>query len=100
MDRHQEIIRFIIIVQSCFPNAVQHFTQGYCFEFYDLLKDRFPSAQKWYDEDHMIAKIGERFYDITGQVIPDLHRHIIPGSTDDIRIQKLMLTRYRPSHTS
>ena len=37
----------------------------------------YPEAELYYDEDHVITKIGNRFYDITGSVHYDRHtKHI------------------------
>jgi len=99
MRKHEQVIQFIIKVQACFPGSIQHCTRGYCFEFSDLLINVFPEGQPWYDEDHMITKIGDNFYDITGQVLPCGHRQVKPGSVADKRIQRHKLNKARISRS-
>jgi hypothetical protein len=35
----------------------------------------FPEAECWYDTDHVCTKIDDKFYDITGEVTPNLSLH-------------------------
>lgn len=43
------------------------FTHGGCYLFYRILKSYF-DCEPYYDQDHIITKIGDKFYDITGEV--------------------------------
>lgn len=63
--------QFIASVRESFEGSVTVYTRGSCYRFYKILKLVFPDAEPWVDvvEGHVITKIGDRFYDITGEVI-------------------------------
>lgn len=60
--------RFISVVSDSFIGSQQVYTEGSCYHFYLILKEVFPDAEPYYDEDHIITKINDKFYDITGEV--------------------------------
>lgn len=62
------ILSFIKTIRDSFEGSELIYTHGSCFKFYLILEKVFPSAEPFYDEDHVITKIGNRFYDITGEV--------------------------------
>ncbi|MEM9990626.1 MAG: hypothetical protein AAF738_02615 [Bacteroidota bacterium] len=47
------------------------FSFGSCWNFYELLKLVFPKSVAYYDCNHIITRIGDRYYDITGEVAPN-----------------------------
>jgi hypothetical protein len=55
-------------IRDSFVGAEFLYTHGSCYQFYLILKSIIPNAEAYYDSDHVITKIGERFYDITGEV--------------------------------
>jgi len=59
---------FIATIRDSFIGSQQVYTEGSCYHFYLILKKVFPNAEAYYDLDHVITKIGDRFYDITGEV--------------------------------
>lgn len=61
---------FIAMLQHVHPDVMRYGQNGSCFHVYRLLAEVFPDAEPWYDGNHVITKIGERFYDITGEVVP------------------------------
>jgi hypothetical protein len=67
------------------------YTHGGCYAFYKILKDNFPEAvpYKMVDENgkmfHVISKIGERYYDICGQVDIE-NKNILPMTKEDCDI--------------
>lgn len=65
---HDYAIFFIDTIRNSFPNAVTVYTNGSCYKFYLILKAVFPSATAFYNSDHVITKIRDRYYDITGEV--------------------------------
>ena len=67
--KEQEIEKFIQLVRDSFIESQQVYTEGSCYHFYLILKQVFPEAKAYYDADHIITKIGDRFYDITGEVL-------------------------------
>lgn len=65
---HQDVEKFIATVRDSFIGSQQVYTEGSCYYFYLILKRVFPEAKPYYDADHVITKIGDKFYDITGEV--------------------------------
>jgi len=66
---------FIAKVRDSFIGSQQVYTEGSCYHFYLILKEVFPDAEPFYDEDHIVTKIDGKFYDITGEVkyVADMH---------------------------
>lgn len=46
------------------------FLNGDCFKLYANIKLLYPPAEAWYEpvDGHVVTKIGDSFYDITGEV--------------------------------
>ncbi len=63
----------IYAIESSFKDSIDYFTNGECYAFYNILKAAFPEAEAYYDSNHVITKIGDKFYDITGEVKKDRH---------------------------
>lgn len=63
---------FISAVRDSFIGSQQVYTEGSCYHFYLILKVVFPTAECWYDNDHILTKIGGKYYDITGEVKPNV----------------------------
>jgi hypothetical protein len=68
--------KFISVIRDSFIGSQQVYTEGSCYHFYLILKEVFPEAECWYDQDHIITKIGDKFYDITGEVRPNTNMMI------------------------
>lgn len=62
---------FISKIRDSFVGSQQVYTEGSCYHFYLILKEVFPEAESWYDQDHILTKIDSKFYDITGEVYPN-----------------------------
>lgn len=45
------------------------FLKGSCLNLYLILRNIFPEAVPYYNSDHIITKIDDRFYDIKGTVL-------------------------------
>ena len=67
--KEQEVEKFIQTIRDSFIGSQQVYTEGSCYHFYLILKQVFPEAKAYYDADHIITKIGDKFYDITGEII-------------------------------
>ena len=63
---------FIAKIRDSFIGSQQVYTEGSCYHFYLILKEVFSEAECYFDEDHVVTKIGDKFYDITGEVRGDL----------------------------
>ena len=62
------IENFIAKIRDSFIGSQQVYTEGSCYHFYLILKEVFIDAECWYDEDHVVTKIDNKFYDITGEI--------------------------------
>lgn len=67
--KEQEVEKFIRTIRDSFIGSQQVYTEGSCYHFYLILKQVFPESKAYYDADHIITKIGDKFYDITGEII-------------------------------
>ena len=63
-----DVETFIARIRDSFVGSQHVYTFGSCYHFYLILKEVFPEAECWYDQDHVITKINDKFYDITGEV--------------------------------
>jgi len=66
------------------------FTRGACYKFYEFLKELFPNAEPYLrksDKNHVVTKIDEKYYDITGEVTGEY----LPLSEADIKECKTWL---------
>jgi len=59
---------FIGRIRDSFIGSQQVYTEGSCYHFYLILKEVFPQAIPYYDEDHVVTNIDGKFYDITGEI--------------------------------
>lgn len=62
---------FISTIRDSFIGSQQVYTEGSCYHFYLILKQVFPNAEAYYDLDHVITKISDKYYDITGEIRRD-----------------------------
>lgn len=69
--RSTNVESFIAKVRDSFIGSQQVYTEGSCYHFYLILKEVFPDAEPWYDNEHIVTKIGDKFYDITGEIRRD-----------------------------
>jgi len=61
-------------IRESFEGSVEIYTNGSCYGFYKILKSIYPHATAYYDSDHVITKIYDKYYDITGEV--EIGNHI------------------------
>jgi len=66
-----EIETLITAIRNSFPESVKIYTEGNCYGFYKILKSVYKNAVAYYNSDHVITRIGDKFYDITGEVSGD-----------------------------
>jgi len=71
-----KVLCIINTIRNSFPDAVEIYTRGGCYQFYLILQSIFPEAKAYYDSDHIITKIGETYYDITGRVKKENHLEV------------------------
>lgn len=64
-----DVLSFIRLIRdSCPEIQTVIFTQGACYQFHLILKSRFPKAVAYYNGDHVVSRIGDAYFDITGEV--------------------------------
>lgn len=61
------VLDFITTIRESFDESTKVYIHGGCYHFYKILKCVFPSAVAYYDMDHIITKIGDKYYDINGE---------------------------------
>lgn len=71
--KQPDVFGFLCALRSIDPGLVDAGLNGGCFKVYTLLKQVWPQAKAWYDGDHVITEIDERFWDIRGEVIPRIN---------------------------
>jgi len=76
MSNMSKIEQFISTIRDSFIGSQQVYTEGSCYHFYLILKEVFPDAKPYYDENHIITEINGKFYDITGEVRKDVNLSI------------------------
>lgn len=67
-DQHVSILQFCKVIRESFAHAEFVYTHGSCYKFHEILKAKFEDAIPYYNVDHVISRIGNRFYDVTGEV--------------------------------
>lgn len=102
MSRHTEIMTFIRTIRESHSEMVNIFTLGSCLNFYLILSQVYPDAVVYYDCNHIITRIGDKYYDITGEVARG--RHLLlqeiyrPDVSDRVKAQ-MLAAEYRPTCT-
>jgi hypothetical protein len=64
------MIKIIDAIRDSFVGSEKVYTKGSCFQFYLIIKAICPYAEPWYDgiNGHVYAKVGDKFYDIYGEL--------------------------------
>lgn len=68
LSDHEMILNYISVIRNSFIGSEEVYCYGSCYQFYKILKYQFPSANAYYDMNHIITEIGGKYYDITGEV--------------------------------
>lgn len=76
------ILNFIKTIRESFIGSEIVYTKGSCYNFFLIIKEVYPNAQCYYDENHVITKLGNKYYDITGEVKLGRHLPFYPTSED------------------
>lgn len=69
MTKHREILNFITLIRESHPLMIKIYTNGSCLNFYLILRKLWPEAVPYFNIDHILTKIDDKFYDITGEII-------------------------------
>ncbi len=71
MNTEDRVLYFLSSVRK--RTGVSYYLNGACYELYFKLLGKFQNAICYYNSDHVITKINEKFYDITGEVKKSNH---------------------------
>jgi len=78
-------------MRESFGSSIAVYTMGNCYQFYEILKVVFTEAEPFESGGHVIAKIGDKFYDIRGEM--DMTNiDAIPVTND--RIESLSVNKW------
>ena len=65
--KQKEVLTFIKILRQSFSDASTVYTFWGCYWFYEIIQYLYPEAIWYmYDNSHILCKIWEVYYDITG----------------------------------
>jgi hypothetical protein len=79
-------------IRESFGASISIYSFGNCYQFYEILKTIFPTAEAFYDGNHVWTKIDKEFYDIRGK--HDIkNAHLIP-ITDPELIESLSKNKW------
>lgn len=67
--KHRNVINFITEVRNSHSEMSNIFSSGSCLNFYMILRRVFPESKPYFNVDHIITKIGKKYYDINGVVL-------------------------------
>lgn len=71
VNTHLTPLAIIYVIRESFYGSEHVYTQGSCYQFYEILKLIFPGAQAYSNGEHVITRIDNIFYDIEGMTNPD-----------------------------
>ncbi len=86
--KHRQILKFIKSIRESIIGAEFIYKNGSCYQFYLILKSIIPEAKAYYNVDHCITKIADRYYDIGGEVECTNH-HSVDEYYDHKELKKL-----------
>lgn len=71
---NKKVREFISVIRGSFHDASVVYTSGGCYGFYQIMKFVFPEAVAYFsdcDKQHIVVRIGDRYYDIDGLILDD-----------------------------
>lgn len=66
--KHRRILNTISFIRESHSEMVNIFSKGSCLNFFCILHSIYPEAECYFNIDHIISKIDDKYYDITGEV--------------------------------
>jgi hypothetical protein len=86
----ERIVSIIKVIRESFGGSVGIYTQGNCYQFFEILKTIFSEAVAYESGGHVYTKIDGQFYDIRGKLKKDLHLILV----EDSRIESLTKNKW------
>lgn len=66
MTKHRQILNLISLIRESHPEMVNIFTKGSCLNLFLILHSIYPDSIPLFNIDHVVTKINDKCYDITG----------------------------------
>lgn len=70
MNKHRNILNLISILRESHSQMENIYLHGSCFDLFRLLHSVYPEAIPYTNCNHIITRIDDKYYDITGVVNP------------------------------
>jgi hypothetical protein len=71
LNQKIRILNQISAIRDLHPQMEKICLNGSCMNFHVVLRRIYPEAKPYYNINHVITKIGDSYYDITGSVKPE-----------------------------
>ena len=68
-NKHRKILNIISSIRESHSKMENIFSYGSCLNLFIILRNIFPEAKPYFNIDHIITKIDNKFYDIKGIVL-------------------------------
>lgn len=72
--KRQDIVNFIAEIRNSHSEMTNIFSYGSCLNFYFILRRVWPEAKPYFNIDHVVTKIDDRYYDINGDITLKVRR--------------------------
>lgn len=92
--KDKDPLLIINTIRDSFIGAEEVYTKGSCYQFYKILKIMFPEAICYYDCYHVITKIGDKYYDITGEIDGSKHIEATDADLKGIKDCRYMISKF------
>ena len=76
MSKHIKILTFIRTIRESHPDIEYIYMNGSCLNFHFILKSVYPESIPYFNINHIVTRIDDKYYDITGVV--DITKASIP----------------------
>lgn len=85
-----KVKKLLPILRDSHPDMVDIFTKGSCANLFIFIRSIYQGAKPFYNDDHIITKVGQTFFDITGKVDPKGYLPLTEINYPKKRISKLL----------
>lgn len=71
ISKQRQILNLIAEIRNSHSKMEEIFLNGSCLNFHMILRSVYPESEPYFNINHIITKIDDKFYDITGIVNPE-----------------------------
>lgn len=99
-ETHRNVLLLISRIRGSHSTMEEIFLRGSCLNMFEILRAVYPDAQMYYNMDHVITKIGDRFYDITGEAKPTPNHERFGAANDKLWMRRAysQMKRFENKH--